>query len=94
VRPLAEHKQPCRTKCERAGFEPVSTQMQPVSTRCVSQISDIDILSSRDLSPDSCPSAQDGRNSSPETKLLATNLRKCRLFAKFKNSPEETALAG
>jgi hypothetical protein len=65
----------------QSGFEPVSAEAQPVSGCLRAQISDIEKSSSRDSPPDSRPSVQDARNSSPETRLLAANLRKCRLFA-------------
>jgi hypothetical protein len=46
-------------------------ETQPVSGRLRTQISDIEKSSSRDSPPDSRPSAQGARNSSPETRLLA-----------------------
>jgi hypothetical protein len=70
-----------RAAGSRRGFEPVSAETQPVSGRLRAQISDIEKSSSRDSPPDSRPSAEGARNSSPETRLLAANLRKCRLFA-------------
>jgi hypothetical protein len=69
------------------GFEPVSAETQPVSGRSRVQISDIENLASRDTPPESRLSASKRRDSWPETGLLATNLRKCRLFAKFGKSP-------
>jgi hypothetical protein len=52
-----------------------------------SRISDIEKSARRDRPREFRLSAQDGRDSSPETRLLATYLRKCRLFAKFGKSP-------
>jgi hypothetical protein len=72
----------------RRGFEPVSAETQPVSGRLRIQISDIEKSSSRDSPPESRPSAEGTRNSSPETRLLAANLRKCPLFAERRKSPE------
>jgi hypothetical protein len=69
------------------GFEPVSGETQPVSERPRSRISDIENSASRDSTRNSRPLARDAQNSSPETRLFAANLRKCRLFAKFRGSP-------
>jgi hypothetical protein len=67
---------------DRRGFEPVSAETQPVSGGLRTQISDIENSASRDTLRDSGPSVREARNSSPETRLLAANLRKYRPFAK------------
>ena len=69
------------------GFEPVSAPTQPVSGRSRSQISDIENSSSRDSSRNSRPSVRDALDFSPETRLVAANLRKCRLFAECAELP-------
>jgi hypothetical protein len=66
---------------DRLGFEPVSQETQPVSGHSFTQISDIEKSVRRDWPRDFRLSAQDNRDSSPETRVLATNLRKCRFFA-------------
>ena len=62
------------------GFEPVSAETQPVSRRLPIQISDIEKSPSSDSMEVLPPSVRDARISSPETGLLAANLRKCRHF--------------
>jgi hypothetical protein len=68
-------------------LEPVSAQTQPVSGGLRTQISDIENSAGRDAPRDSGPSVGETRNSSAETRLLAANLRKCRLFAKRGDLP-------
>jgi hypothetical protein len=62
---LARRKAPAvvARSVERAGFEPVSTETQPVSGRSRSQISDIEKSSSRDSARDSRPLAENAQYS-------------------------------
>jgi hypothetical protein len=69
------------------GFEPVSAETQPVSRRLPVQISDIEKSPSRDSMEVLPPSVRDARISSPETGLLAANLRKCRHFRECPKTP-------
>ena len=70
-----------RLKSSRATFEPVSAKTQPVSGPATCPISDIENSRRRDSSRKKRPSIGNVRFSSPETRPMAANPRKCRHFS-------------
>src|SRR6266446_633424 len=64
-----------------ATFEPVSAKTQPVSGHTTCQIPDIENSCSRDSSRKTPPSVGSARFSSPKTRPLPANPRKCRHFS-------------
>jgi hypothetical protein len=79
------------TDCARDGATPTPSnrsprKTQPVSCSSAHKISDIEISSSRDSPRKSRPPARDARFSSPETGVLAANLRASRHFSERRKS--------
>src|SRR6266478_5677692 len=70
-----------RLMSSQATFEPVSAKTQPVSGHTTCQIPDIENSSSRDSSRKTPPSVGSARFSSPKTRPLPPNPRKCRHFS-------------
>jgi len=67
-----------RLMSSQATFEPVSAKTQPVSGHTTCQIPDIENSCSRDSSRKTPPSVGSARFSSPKTRPLPANPRKCR----------------
>src|SRR6266849_1742031 len=70
-----------RLMSSQATFEPVSAKTQPVSGHTTCQIPDIENSCSRDSSRKTPPSVGSARFSSPKTRPLPPNPRKCRHFS-------------
>src|SRR5260370_6719637 len=70
-----------RLMSSQATFEPVSAKTQPVSGHTICQIPDIENSCGRDSSRKTPPSVGSARFSSPKTRPLPPNPRKCRHFS-------------
>src|SRR5260370_14458563 len=70
-----------RLMSSKANFDPVSAKTQPVSGHTTCQIPDIENSCSRDSSRKTPRSVGSARFSSPKTRPLPANPRKCRRFS-------------